>query len=247
MNEPVKPYAHKEGSKKEQVAEMFNNISGRYDLLNRILSLGIDVGWRKQLVKALQPHQPQIILDVATGTADLALSLTALRPKHITGVDISEGMLEVGRQKVAKAQLDRTIELSLGDSEALPFPDQHFDAVTVAFGVRNFENLHKGMAEIFRVLKPGGVVAVLEFSTPEKAPFKQVYQFYFKRILPGVGKVISKDQSAYTYLPDSVQAFPYGQAFEAILGEVGFEQTHCKPLTQGIASLYTAIKPAIQR
>ena len=222
---------------------MFNNISHRYDLLNRVLSLGIDVGWRKVVVKTLKPFKPQRILDVATGTGDLALSLTKLNPQEIIGVDISAGMLEMGRKKVKSKAKDALIKMELGDSENLPYPSHHFDAVTVAFGVRNFENLEKGLQEILRVLKPGGVLAVLEFSQPENALFKGVYTFYFKNILPGIGKLVSKDASAYTYLPDSVQAFPYGKAFVEILEKTGFVSASSKPLTQGIASLYTAIKP----
>ena len=243
MNNQVKPYAEKDSSKKEQVAEMFNNISHRYDLLNRVLSMGIDVGWRNKVVKTLKPRKPQRILDVATGTGDLALSLTKLNPQEIIGVDISAGMLEMGKKKVKSKQKDGIIRMELGDSENLPYETNHFDAVTVAFGVRNFENLEKGLQEIQRVLKPGGMLCVLEFSQPENAVFNRIYTFYFKNILPGIGKLVSKDASAYTYLPDSVQAFPYGQAFVEILDKTGFVLGKSQPLTQGIASLYTAIKP----
>lgn len=238
----VVPYKDKDDSKKQQVAEMFDNISPKYDLLNRTLSMGIDVLWRKKAIKMLKAENPQLILDVATGTADLALEALSLKPQKIVGVDISEGMLDVGRQKIAKLNLQDKIELAYGDSENLDFPDNTFDAVMVSFGVRNFENLEKGLASIFRVLKPEGQVMVLEFSQPESFPFKQIYQFYFKNILPLVGKSISKDNSAYTYLPESVQAFPYGEAFNQKLKDIGFQSIICRPLTFGISSIYHARK-----
>lgn len=238
----VVPYKDKDDSKKQQVAEMFDNISPKYDLLNRTLSMGIDVLWRKKAIKMLKAENPQLILDVATGTADLALEALSLKPQKIVGVDISEGMLDVGRQKIAKLNLQDKIELAYGDSENLDFPDNTFDAVMVSFGVRNFENLEKGLASIFRVLKPEGQVMVLEFSQPESFPFKQIYQFYFKNILPLVGKSISKDNSAYTYLPESVQAFPYGEAFNQKLKDIGFQSITCRPLTFGISSIYHARK-----
>jgi len=238
----VVPYKDKEDSKKQQVAEMFDNISPKYDLLNRTLSLGIDVLWRKKAIKMLKADNPQLILDVATGTADLALEALSLKPQRIIGVDISEGMLEVGRQKIAKLHLNDKIELAYGDSENLNFPENTFDAVMVSFGVRNFENLEKGLENIHRVLKKDGQIMVLEFSQPESFPFKQIYQFYFKNVLPLVGKSISKDSSAYTYLPESVQAFPYGEAFNQILSNTGFHSITCKPLTFGISSIYHARK-----
>lgn len=238
----VVPYKEKEGSKKAQVAEMFNNISGRYDFLNHFLSLGIDIIWRKKAVKELKDLQPKQILDIATGTGDFAIEALSLKPDKITGVDISEGMLAIGRQKITKMKLDHKIELQMGDSEKLLFDDNTFDAVIVAFGVRNFENLEKGLADMCRVLKPGGKVVVLEFSKPVSFPMKQLYSFYFKYILPIIGRLISKDQAAYTYLPESVKAFPDGSLFTGILDRVGFKNTICKPLTFGICSIYTGIK-----
>lgn len=236
----VKPYSA-EGSKKEQVAEMFNNISKRYDFLNHLLSMGIDKGWRKKVVKIVKQNNPKKILDVATGTADLALALGKGIEAEIIGLDISPGMLKVGNQKVA-ASAAKNISLVLGDGENLPFEDNTFDAITVAFGVRNFENLQKGLADIYRVLKPGGTFVVLEFSQPEKAPFKQFYNFYFKNILPNIGKLVSKDSRAYTYLPESVQAFPYGQQFIAELNKVGFAHGKAQPVTFGIATIYSSKK-----
>jgi len=238
----VVPYKDQKNSKKEQVATMFNNISKRYDLLNHLLSLGIDIYWRKQAIKLLKADRPQLILDMATGTADFAIEAMSLKPEKIIGVDISEGMLDVGRKKLKKMKLDQRIELKLGDSERIPFDDNIFDAIIVAFGVRNFENLEQGLADMYRVLKPGGKVVVLEFSKPTAFPFKQLYNFYFKSILPLVGRMISKDQSAYTYLPESVQVFPDGQAFLKVLQKVGYYQTVCKTLTFGISSIYTGRK-----
>ena len=238
----VLPYKEDPSGKKQQVARMFDNISHRYDFLNHFLSLGIDKGWRKKAIDMLRPLNPQMMLDVATGTADFAIQAMTLKPKKIVGIDISEGMLEVGRKKIKQKGLSESIELNLADSENLPFVENNFDAVTVAFGVRNFENLEKGLAEIRRVLKPGGMLVVLEFSKPKSFPFRQVYNFYFKTILPKLGQVISKDNAAYTYLPASVQSFPDGKAFELILNKVGFKETTCRPLTFGVSSIYTARK-----
>ncbi len=238
----VVPYKEQDISKKEQVAQMFNSISGRYDFLNHFLSLGIDRGWRKKAIKLLAPANPKTMLDVATGTGDFAIQALMLNPDKITGVDISEGMLEVGRKKIANKGLSDKIELRLGDSENLPFADNNFDAVTVGFGVRNFENLQQGLQEIHRVLKPGAMLVVLEFSRPTAFPFKQLYNFYFKTILPRIGRLVSRDKSAYTYLPESVEAFPDGENFIAILRTIGFNHTACKPLTFGISSIYTAQK-----
>lgn len=238
----VVPYKEQEASKKEQVADMFNNISPKYDLLNHVLSLGIDILWRKKAIKLLKPQQPKKILDVATGTADFAIESLAINPDKVVGVDISEGMLSVGKKKIAKMGLEDKIELKLGDSEKLPFSNEQFDAVIVSFGVRNFENLEKGLSDIHRVLKKDGTLVVLEFSQPESFPFKQIYNFYFKYILPLIGKVISKDNAAYTYLPESVKVFPYGNEFTGILDKIGFKQTQCKPLTFGISSIYMGRK-----
>ena len=234
----VVPYKDQQGSKTEQVAQMFNNISKRYDLLNHLLSLGIDIYWRKQAIKLLKPENPQFILDIATGTGDFAIEALALKPEKIVGVDISEGMLEVGREKIKRRGLSDTIDMKLGTSERLPFEDNIFDATIVAFGVRNFEHLEQGLADMHRVLKPGGTTVVLEFSKPQLFPFKQLYNVYFKNILPVVGKLISHDQSAYTYLPKSVQAFPDGEAFLQVMGQAGFTHTQCKTLTFGISSIY---------
>ncbi len=238
----VVPYKAEQSGKKEQVAKMFNNISGRYDFLNHFLSLGIDIRWRKKAIKELALLHPKLILDVATGTGDFAIQSLSLKPEKVVGVDISDGMLEVGRKKILTKHLDHKIELLNGDSENLPFETGYFDAVTVAFGVRNFENLEKGLAEMFRVLKPGGKVVILEFSKPSSFPFKQLYNFYFKFVLPKIGRMVSQDQAAYTYLPESVQAFPDGKDFLQILSVVGYKNTSCKPLTFGISSLYTGIK-----
>ena len=238
----IVPYKDQEGDKKSQVAQMFNNIAGKYDFLNHFLSAGIDIIWRKKAVSLLAPHKPKLVLDIATGTADFALETLRLNPDKIIGVDISEGMMAVGREKIAKRGLSDKIQLQYGDSENLPFEDNSFDAITVAFGVRNFENLSKGLAEMNRVLKPGGIAVVLEFSKPRSFPMKQLYQFYFKNILPLVGKFVSKDNAAYTYLPESVQAFPDGKDFIGIFEQVGFKKTKWHSLTFGISSIYTGIK-----
>ncbi len=238
----VVPYKDKQSSKKEQVADMFNSISKRYDFLNHFLSAGIDIIWRKKAIKLLAKDKPQTILDIATGTGDFAIESLALNPKKVVGVDISEGMLSVGREKMKKKGIDHIIEMRLGDSEGLNFPDNNFDAVIVAFGVRNFENLKQGLKDMLRVLKPGGRVVILEFSKPRSFPFKQLYNFYFKYILPVIGRLVSKDQSAYTYLPESVNAFPEGDAFTKILQELGYKETECKTLTFGISSIYTGLK-----
>lgn len=242
MSKEVKPYKEEEGSKKQQVAKMFDNISARYDFLNHLLSLSIDKGWRKKVVRLVNKENPKLILDVATGTADLAIALSKSHPDKIVGIDISAGMLEVGRKKIAKKGLSQMITLEQADSEDLPFPDNHFDAITVAFGVRNFENLDKGLAEMHRVLRPGGKLLVLEFSQPQNFPFKQIYNFYFKNILPGLGKLVSKDSSAYTYLPESVGAFPYGKAFIKRLKNVRFRDNRLYPVTFGVATIYESTK-----
>ncbi|QDH79141.1 bifunctional demethylmenaquinone methyltransferase/2-methoxy-6-polyprenyl-1,4-benzoquinol methylase UbiE [Echinicola soli] len=238
----VVPYKDQQEGKKAQVANMFNNISKRYDLLNHLLSLGIDITWRKKAIKMLQKDQPKVILDIATGTGDFAIEALALNPERVIGVDISEGMLAEGKKKIKNKKLDHLIEMQLGDSEKLLFEENKFDAVIVSFGVRNFENLEKGLADMYRVLKPGGKTVIVEFSKPKKFPFKQGYNFYFKYILPKIGKLVSKDQSAYTYLPESVQAFPDGDKFLTVLEKVGFKNTKCRPLTFGISSIYIGEK-----
>lgn len=242
MQSEIKPYKDQALAKKAQVAEMFNNISPKYDFLNHLLSLGVDVSWRKKAIRLLRENQPKQILDVATGTADFAIQAISLAPDHIIGVDISEGMLEIGRTKIRKRKLDHLITLESGDSEKLSFPDNHFDAVTVAFGVRNFENLEGGLANMYRVLKNNGKVVILEFSKPTSFPFQQIYYIYFKYVLPVIGRLVSKDSSAYTYLPESVNAFPQGDTFLRILEKTGFKSTKCIPLTFGICSIYTGLK-----
>ena len=221
---------------------MFNNISRRYDMLNHLLSFGVDIIWRKKAIKMLKPYKPQLILDIATGTADFAIEALALNPQKVIGVDISEGMLAVGRKKIAKMGLQDKIELQTGDSEKLLFSDNKFDAIIVSFGVRNFENLEKGLEDMYRVLKPGGTTVIVEFSKPTVFPFKQLYNFYFKYILPLIGKIISKDNAAYSYLPESVQAFPYGDKFLEALKKTGYKNTACRPLTFGISSIYLGQK-----
>lgn len=238
----VVPYKDESLGKKEQVEKMFNSISDRYDFLNHFLSLGIDKSWRTKSIESLRRHNPKTILDVATGTADFAIEALKLNPEKIIGVDISNGMLEVGRKKIKSLGVDNKISLQLADSENLPFPDNSFDAVIVSFGVRNFENLDKGLKEIFRVMAQGGTFVVLEFSKPANFPMKQLFGFYSKFILPVVGKFVSGDKSAYTYLPESVQAFPDGVEFLDHLVKAGFCEPVCKPLTFGISSLYTAKK-----
>jgi demethylmenaquinone methyltransferase/2-methoxy-6-polyprenyl-1,4-benzoquinol methylase len=243
MSKTITPYQEDAGTKKEQVADMFNNISKTYDFLNHFLSLGIDIIWRKKAINELKKNQPKLILDVATGTGDFAFeALSILNPEKIIGVDISQGMLDIAQQKITKRGLNDRFEVKLGDSEELPFGTNEFDAVTVAYGVRNFEDLQMGLADIFRVLKPGGKAVVLEFSKPKVFPIKQLYKFYFNYITPGIGKLFSKDPRAYTYLPESVAAFPDGKAFTALMDKAGFKDTKCRPLAFGICSIYTGTK-----
>lgn len=238
----VKPYKDAQSSKREQVEQMFDSIAPRYDLLNRLLSMGIDQSWRKKAIKSLEEVNPKYILDVATGTADLAIAALKLNPTHVTGVDISNQMLNVGRVKIADKNITNKVSLQQADSANLPFEDNKFDAITVAFGVRNFEFLQQGINQMYRVTRKGGKLAVLEFSKPKSFPFKQLYNFYFKYILPGWGGLISKSKSAYTYLPESVQHFPEGENFAAYLKNAGYTQIKIQPLTFGICTLYTAIK-----
>ncbi len=242
LTQEVKPYSE-QGSKKSQVSTMFDNIAPWYDFLNHFLSLGIDISWRKKTIHSLKDLNPQNILDVATGTGDLAIeAVRQLNPLKVIGIDISNEMLEVGRVKLAKKHLSPTIELMSGDSENIAFPDNSFDAVTVAFGVRNFENLEKGLAEMIRVLRPGGKAAILEFSRPTLFPFKQLYNFYFKNFLPVIGRITSKDPKAYSYLYESVQAFPDGENFVSLLGKLGFHSVQHRQFTLGICTLYVATK-----
>lgn len=243
MAKNIKPYKDSELGKKEQVASMFDNISGNYDSLNRVISLGIDQSWRRKVVQIIGENNPQKILDIATGTGDLAIMMAnKLHPEKIVGLDISEGMLAVGREKISKINLSHQIEMVVGDSESMPFDDNTFDAITVSFGVRNFANLDKGLCEILRVLKPGGTLAILETSNPTKFPFKQGYKLYSNIILPTIGKVFSKDKVAYSYLSESANNFPFGEEFDNILKKNGFISTEYKPQTFGVATIYRASK-----
>jgi len=245
MSQKVTPYKNSDLGKKEQVTKMFDTISKNYDGLNRVISFGIDIKWRKKVVEILSKKKPESILDIATGTGDLAIALVKTGAKKIVGLDISSGMLAVGKEKVKDKNLDTTIEMVVGDSENLAFDDNSFDAVTVSFGVRNFETLETGMAEILRVLKPSGTLVVLETSVPTKTPYKQGYRFYTKNILPLIGKLFSKDDSAYGYLSESASVFPHGENFNNILREIGFIDVTNKPQTFGVASIYIAKKANI--
>ncbi|WEK20125.1 MAG: bifunctional demethylmenaquinone methyltransferase/2-methoxy-6-polyprenyl-1,4-benzoquinol methylase UbiE [Candidatus Pedobacter colombiensis] len=243
MNENITPYQSQDATKKEQVATMFNNISGTYDFLNHFLSLGIDILWRKKAIKELKAIKPRIMLDVATGTGDFAFeAINILKPEKIIGVDISEGMLNVARKKISERNLQHIFSVQMGDSEGLHFPDDHFDAITVAFGVRNYQNLEKGLADMYRVLKPEGKIVILEFSKPRAFPIKQGYNFYAQQVLPFFGKVFSKDRRAYTYLPESVAAFPDGADFIKLMDKVGFKKSKDIRLTFGISAIYTGVK-----
>jgi demethylmenaquinone methyltransferase / 2-methoxy-6-polyprenyl-1,4-benzoquinol methylase len=240
----VKPY-EQEGSKKQQVSKMFDNIAKNYDFLNHFLSLGIDKIWRRKMIAELVSTQPNYILDVATGTGDVAINTIKqlkIKDLHIVGLDISPEMLNIGKKKIITEGMSGTIEMMVGDSENLPFENNKFDAITVAYGVRNFENLEQGLSEMLRVLKPNGKLVVLEFSKPNGFPFKQLFNFYFKNILPTIGKLTSKDNRAYAYLYESVQSFPDGTDFLNVLSKTGFKNTQCTPLTLGISSIYTAYK-----
>ena len=242
MQEEVTPYKNSSLGKKEQVAQMFDNISGNYDGLNRVISFGIDVSWRKKVLQLVANTHPKTILDIATGTGDLAILMTKTNAEKIIGLDISAGMLDVGRKKIEDRKLSDKIEMILADSENMPFEDNTFDAITVAFGVRNFENLEKGLSEILRVLKPNGIFVILETSIPEKTPYKQGYTFYSKNILPLIGKLFSKDNVAYQYLSESASVFPYGEALNNILRKTGFTSVVAKPQTFGVATIYSASK-----
>jgi demethylmenaquinone methyltransferase/2-methoxy-6-polyprenyl-1,4-benzoquinol methylase len=242
MSKKITPYKDSALGKKQQIAKMFDAISNEYDGLNRVISFGIDIKWRNKVVQLVADAQPKNILDIATGTGDLAINLTRTNASQIIGLDISEGMLDVGRQKILKKELHNTIDMVVGDSENLPFDDNAFDAITVAFGVRNFENLEIGLAEILRVLKPGGIVVILETSVPTKFPFKQGYYLHTRVVLPLIGKLFSNDKSAYSYLSESASKFPYGTAFNNILTKTGFINTKALPQTFGVATIYTATK-----
>lgn len=242
MSLKVTPYKDSDLNKKEQVTKMFDTISNEYDGLNRVISFGIDVKWRNKVVALVGETHPNSILDIATGTGDLAINLVRTKAEKIVGLDISEGMLNVGRKKITKKNLDQTITMMLGDSENLPFEDGTFDAITVAFGIRNFENLEKGLSEILRVLKTNGIFVILETSVPVKTPYKQGYKFYTKYILPAIGKLFSKDQLAYSYLSESASVFPHGEVLNNILRKIGFINVNNRPQTFGVASIYTASK-----
>ncbi len=242
MATPVKPYRHSEEGKKTQVRNMFNGIAQNYDALNRVISFGIDISWRKKVVALIEATNPKNVLDIATGTGDLAIHLAETRAEKIIGLDLSPGMLSVGIEKVAQKNLSHKIDMIIGDSEALPFETGSIDAVTVAFGVRNFENLALGLSEILRVLKPKGTLVILETSVPEKTPFKQGYGLYTKNLLPLIGRLFSKDKSAYSYLSESAAQFPYGISFNNILKEIGFTTVIHHPQTFGVATIYQAVK-----
>lgn len=242
MTKKVTPYNTSDQSKKEQVEQMFDTISGNYDGLNRVITFGVDVKWRKKVVQLVTDTKPDSVLDIATGTGDLIISLAKSGASKLVGLDISEGMLSVGRKKIKAGGLEDRIEMIQADSEAMPFEDNSFDAITVAFGVRNFETLEKGLAEIYRVLKPGGIFVILETSVPTKTPFKQGYKFHSNVILPTVGRLFSKDKNAYTYLSKSASVFPFGEALNNILRKIGFTNVKDKPQTFGVATIYTASK-----
>ena len=238
----IKPYKNSSKGKKEQVATMFDNISANYDGLNRVISFGIDISWRKKVVQLVSKNNPKQILDIATGTGDLAIMMSQLNPDKIIGLDISAGMLDVGKRKIANVNLSDKIDMVVGDSENMHFDDNTFDSITVSFGVRNFANLDKGLTEIKRVLKPGGTFVVLETSNPTKFPFKQGYKFYTTYILPFIGKIFSRDKAAYSYLCESANIFPFGEAFDNILQKNGFINTEYRPVTFGVATIYSATK-----
>ena len=242
MSKTVLPYKNSSLGKKEQVTQMFDNISGSYDDLNRVISLGIDVKWRKKVIEIVAKNNPETILDIATGTGDLAIMMTKTSAKKIVGLDLSAGMLDIGKQKIAAKNLSDKIEMIQADSENIPYPDNHFDAITVSFGIRNFETLEKGLAEIYRVLKPNGTFVILETSVPTKFPFKQGYAFYTKLILPLIGKMFSKDKNAYGYLSTSAANFPFGETLTNILRKISFIDCVALPQTFGVATIYTATK-----
>ena len=242
MSKNITPYKDSDLGKKEQVTQMFDAISGNYDGLNRVISFGIDIKWRKKVLKMVSVKNPEIILDIATGTGDLAILMAKTNAKKIIGLDISPGMLNIGIEKIAQKKLSDRIEMIIGDSEKMPFEDNYFDAITVSFGIRNFETLDVGLAEILRVLKPNGIFVILETSNPTKFPFKQGYNFYTKYVLPLIGKMFSKDNIAYGYLAESAQNFPFGEALNNILKKIGFIDVKALPQTFGVATIYSASK-----
>ena len=242
MSETIKPYQNSDQSKKEQVAQMFDTISGEYDGLNKIISLGTDASWKKKILQMVQLQHPTNILDIATGTGDLAILFAETSAKEIIGLDISQGMLDIGKKKIEAKKLNTKIQMVLGDGENIPYSDNYFDVITVAYGVRNFENLEKGLSEILRVLKPNGTFIILETSVPTQFPFKQGYYVYTNFIMPTIGKLFSKDQKAYTYLSNSAQNFPFGEALNNILRKIGFIDVKDVPQTMGVATIYKATK-----
>ena len=242
MSKNVTPYKDSQLGKKEQITQMFDAISGKYDGLNRVISFGIDIKWRKKVLQLVAAKKPELILDIATGTGDLAILMANTSAKKIIGLDISPGMLQIGVDKIAQKNLSSKIEMQIGDSENMAFDSNYFDAITVSFGIRNFENLEKGMAEILRVLKPNGILVILETSNPTKFPFKQGYQFYANFVLPTIGKLFSKDTVAYDYLSQSAQNFPFGEVLNNILRKIGFIDVVALPQTFGVATIYTATK-----
>lgn len=242
MSKNITPYKDSELGKKEQVAQMFDNISGNYDGLNKVISFGTDAKWKQKILKMVTAQQPNSILDIATGTGDLAILFASTSAKEIIGLDISQGMLEIGKKKIATQNLESRIQMVLGDGENIPYTDNYFDVITVAYGVRNFENLEKGLSEILRVLKPNGQLIILETSVPTKFPFKQGYAFHSKVILPLIGKLFSKDKTAYSYLSDSANVFPFGEALNNILRKIGFIDVKDLPQTFGVATIYQASK-----
>ncbi|HPF11020.1 MAG TPA: bifunctional demethylmenaquinone methyltransferase/2-methoxy-6-polyprenyl-1,4-benzoquinol methylase UbiE [Flavobacteriaceae bacterium] len=243
MKKNIQPYKHSDLSKKKQVEQMFDTISGEYDGLNRIISLGSDVKWRKKVVALVQKHRPQSILDIATGTGDLAIQFAQqTNAAYIVGLDLSEGMLQVAQKKASGSAFQDRLSFVKGDSEALPFESNSFEAITVSFGIRNFENLEQGLQEIYRVLTPKGLFVILETSVPTKFPWKQGYHLYSNGILPIIGKIFSKDKTAYSYLSKSAAVFPFGEALNNILSKIGFIEVENKPQTLGVATIYTATK-----
>jgi demethylmenaquinone methyltransferase/2-methoxy-6-polyprenyl-1,4-benzoquinol methylase len=242
MSETIKPYQDSAASKKEQVAQMFDTISENYDGLNKIISFGTDAKWKRKILKMVAAKKPSTILDIATGTGDLAILFATTSATEIIGLDISQGMLDIGKQKIEAQKLDRKIQMVLGDGENIPYPDNYFDVITVAYGVRNFEHLEKGLSEILRTLKPGGQFIILETSVPTKFPFKQGYFLYTNFVMPTIGKLFSKDKKAYAYLSNSAQNFPFGEVLNNILRKIGFIEVVHLPQTMGVATIYTASK-----
>lgn len=242
MSKNITPYSDSQLGKKEQVAQMFDTISGNYDGLNKVISFGTDAKWKKKIMRMIAEKNPKTILDIATGTGDLAILFAQTSADSIIGLDISQGMLDIGKKKIEVLQLQSKIQMVLGDGESIPYPDNYFDAITVAYGVRNFENLEKGLSEILRTLKSGGQLIILETSVPTKFPFKQGYYMYTNFIMPTIGKIFSKDRKAYQYLSTSAQNFPFGEALNNILRKTGFIEVKHLPQTFGVATIYQASK-----